>query len=88
MGCLSDLWVVLGLHFSRTLCLVTEKMKGNQKIQNCGFRCSCIQIFFLFFSFFFHFMYSDVPTEFNVIIIIFLKYHCFKFCDDGCDGRH
>jgi len=32
MGCLSDLWVVLGLFFSHTLCLVTEKVEGNQKI--------------------------------------------------------
>jgi hypothetical protein len=52
MGCLSDLWVVLGLLFSHTLCLVIEKMKGNQKIQNCGFRFSCIQISFFFFFFF------------------------------------
>jgi hypothetical protein len=70
MGCLSDLWVVLGLLFSRTLWLVTEKMKGNQKIQNCGFRCSCIQIFFFLFSFF-QFVYSDVPTEFNVFFFFF-----------------
>jgi hypothetical protein len=77
MGCLSDLWVVLGLHFSRTLCLVTEKMKGNQKIQNCGFRCSCIQIFFLFFSFFFHFMYSDFPTYFNFFFFFFFEISLF-----------